>query len=348
MKDSEKFKEIGKSVVFVISLLICWEVGEYLIGKLSPQLKVPDGDLAIIETILIGCSTGLLALVGFLIALLTLNSQNILGRCRDILLRLADLTSPDKTFKNENAEKIETAVSDYKLIIGSVGRSSLVRYKYYVKQILWFVAIVWYVAVLLLSANSYNWYVMILKISVALLIFGFVQYLEVFKRSAEIGENGDLPSFENLVDGSIVKNEVRTVDLAAASIKGYFRRDATDQEKYRVTISPISEIKNVSATVRCIYYKGFWEKIGQDESDTEMKWLNPEQKGKEFMHQFQLMPDCDNLHVEIRIASSEGEAFTEISLQAADLRKQPAVSLGSIFGFNIPMDIRVSFEKGPE
>ena len=69
---------------------------------------------------------------------------------------------------------------------------------------------------------------------------------------------------------------------------------------------------------------------------------------KEFMHQFQLMPDCDNLHVEIRLASREGEAFTEISLQAADLRKQPAVSLGSIFGFNIPMDIRVSFEKGPE
>ena len=348
MKNSEKRKEAFKSLLFVGCLLICWEVGEYLIGKLSPSLKVPEGDLSIIETILIGCSAGLLALVGFLIGLLTLNSQNVLGRCRDILLRLAVLTSPYKTYKKENSEIIETAVFDYKLIIGSIQRSSLVRYKYYVKQILLFVGIVWFTAVLLLSANSYHWHVLILKISVSLMILGFIQYLKIFKRSAEIGKDGDLPAFEDLVDGSKRKNEVRTIDLAAASIKAAFWRNSTEPEKYTVIISSLSEIKNVSATVRCIYYKDLWEKIGQDESDTEIKWETAEQKLKEFIHHFHLLPDCENLAIEVRLASSEGEAFTKIYLLANDLRKQQTISLSSIFGFNIPMDISVSFEKGPD
>ena len=337
-------KQFGYTILGVSTLLLCWQIGEFAIGEIIQNLFFSIEKLSIVETIVIGCSSSLLAVIGFLVALLTLNNQAIVGKSRDILIRLASLTMHEKTYNRETSEKVQIAVTEYKIISRSVQKSSIGRYKSVIKLMFFFVGIAWYSSVLLLSANTYHPFILVLKVLVSLMIYGLVRCVLFFDSTVGLGGVADLPSYDQLVDGAQIKCDVRTVDLLASSLSLSFRTRHEDHEQYVATVSGIMDIKNVEASLVCNYYTNYFEDLNQKSAPTKIKWENTaKQKMLDFMHVFSPSPGCERIGMEIHLTSKEGCATVHASFQVSDLKNMPSGGISALVGKQIPVEINVSY-----
>lgn len=310
-------------------------------------------------TLSFGISAGILSLVGLLSVFLSLNSQQRLYKAREIIWELLSLCSSynqvDPNKKNLGP-LVKEKTNLYKAVInlkGDITNSAIKLTRISVFAVL----LIWTLCMYFTPTNQTRVDMLFYSLTLLIAAYLLTKYVDILSDLNDLTKVGGVPSYEQLMDASYIKSDIKTNDIILISMIATYRRYIDiekpyeyDEESNTINYDPAEyyqftllwpiQFTGVSINA-CIEYSIPKKSIIRQHLSIDIiKGLNISLANIEFFIPDELQ-EYSNLKILIDFVSNEGTGYCDISFNMQDLLEMEAGIMG---GKNLNLVSKISLD----